>query len=452
MVDLMQQDLDLTLDCNFDPAPNEIPDDLQSFDIDEFLGLQPDISGSEIDVDVLLPGSYPKQPPPVTQELSPNSDDSGFFSPHDSTVHKPSLYAEALNQAQFFELTTFDPSGHGEPIGIYSAEQLLSPRITYAVISENRPEVMEPVTIGPIPETDIELQANHVSDDVINESDIEFDEEDPLSDDVIFSGSKTSTLPTSYDSVKSHQVHSLTEEEKDLLALEGVRIPENVPLTKMEERVLKKVRRKLRNRQSAHVSRQKKKDYIKNLELRVKKCTDQNSELQIKIGKLELQNSTLVQQLSHLKSMITHKMSSAAGAKNGRSVNATTGTCLMMVVFSCCLLMMPMSEFTRSEQTVASYDKNMASVMSRTLLNAPPEDAVEALKTSTNYDYPDEATINISKKLNVDQEELQAVTSAQQLEEASKTNYDDIIASQLQTGPSLSESAQQKRYLRAKDL
>ncbi|XP_058138068.1 cyclic AMP-responsive element-binding protein 3-like protein 3 isoform X3 [Dasypus novemcinctus] len=110
----------------------------------------------------------------------------------------------------------------------------------------------------------------------------------------------------------------LTEDEKKLLAKEGITLPTQLPLTKYEERVLKKIRRKIRNKQSAQESRKKKKEYIDGLETRMSACNAQNQELQRKVLHLEKQNLSLLEQLKKLQAIVVQSTSKSA----------QTGTCI----------------------------------------------------------------------------------------------------------------------------
>ncbi|NXP20553.1 CR3L3 protein, partial [Scytalopus superciliaris] len=123
----------------------------------------------------------------------------------------------------------------------------------------------------------------------------------------------------------------LTEEEKQLLEKEGITLPTCLPLTKAEERILRKVRRKIRNKQSAQDSRRRRKIYVDGLENRVAACTAQNHELEKKVQQLQKQNMSLLRQLRKLQALVRQSAPKTTRRK----------TCAMIVVLSFCLVLSP---------------------------------------------------------------------------------------------------------------
>uniref|UniRef100_A0A182PSA7 BZIP domain-containing protein n=1 Tax=Anopheles epiroticus TaxID=199890 RepID=A0A182PSA7_9DIPT len=96
----------------------------------------------------------------------------------------------------------------------------------------------------------------------------------------------------------------LTEEEKRTLLAEGYPIPTRLPLTKAEEKSLKKIRRKIKNKISAQESRRKKKEYMDQLERRVDILVSENLEYRKRVEALEDCNQTLQTELSKLRQLI----------------------------------------------------------------------------------------------------------------------------------------------------
>lgn len=96
----------------------------------------------------------------------------------------------------------------------------------------------------------------------------------------------------------------LTEEEKRTLIAEGYPIPSKLPLTKQEEKNLKKIRRKIKNKISAQESRRKKKEYLETLEKKVESVSQENSHLKKKVDILETNNRSLMSQLQRLQSLV----------------------------------------------------------------------------------------------------------------------------------------------------
>uniref|UniRef100_A0A096M1L2 Cyclic AMP-responsive element-binding protein 3-like protein 2 n=1 Tax=Poecilia formosa TaxID=48698 RepID=A0A096M1L2_POEFO len=119
----------------------------------------------------------------------------------------------------------------------------------------------------------------------------------------------------------------LTEEERRTLVAEGYPVPTKLPLTKAEEKALKKIRRKIKNKISAQESRRKKKEYMDALEKKVETCSNENNELRRKVETLECTNKSLLQQLQALQAMVAGKIQ-----KSCRMAGTQTSSCLMVVV------------------------------------------------------------------------------------------------------------------------
>ncbi|XP_034241186.1 cyclic AMP response element-binding protein A-like isoform X2 [Thrips palmi] len=116
----------------------------------------------------------------------------------------------------------------------------------------------------------------------------------------------------------------LTEEEKRTLLAEGYPIPTRLPLTKAEEKSLKKIRRKIKNKISAQESRRKKKEYMDALERKVEILQSENSDYRKKIENLEDSNDSLINQLSKLQSLAARASSGNPNALAALATAAAT--------------------------------------------------------------------------------------------------------------------------------
>ncbi|XP_053611516.1 uncharacterized protein LOC128675837 isoform X1 [Plodia interpunctella] len=159
----------------------------------------------------------------------------------------------------------------------------------------------------------------------------------------------------------------LTAEERRLLAKEGITLPTSYPLTKHEERELKRIRRKIRNKISAQDSRKRKKEYVDGLEDRVKQCTAENQTLIRRIKILQSQNQTLTAQLKRLQNVLTGVTTGSSGK------SAQPATCLLVLLLSVALVALPSM---REELRVPSQPAASRAV-TRALLSATNKMALD---------------------------------------------------------------------------
>lgn len=183
----------------------------------------------------------------------------------------------------------------------------------------------------------------------------------------------SNSLSSSRSTTSTHHQNSyppiaLSDEERRLLSKEGVELPTHYPLTKQEERELKRIRRKIRNKISAQDSRKRKRVYMDGLEDRVKQCSDENLALQKRIRLLETENKSLVSQLKRLQTILT-------GNTNSQIVNTTKdnaaqpATCLLVLMLSFALFLLPN---LRPDGNKSLDNRTASKQISQSIMKMPP--------------------------------------------------------------------------------
>ncbi|XP_058480809.1 cyclic AMP-responsive element-binding protein 3-like protein 2 isoform X2 [Solea solea] len=186
----------------------------------------------------------------------------------------------------------------------------------------------------------------------------------------------------------------LTEEERRTLVAEGYPVPTKLPLTKAEEKALKKIRRKIKNKISAQESRRKKKEYMDTLEKKVENCSNENGELRMKVESLESTNKSLLQQLQSLQALVAGKVH-----KSCRVAGTQTSSCLMVVVLCFALFLgsfypsslSPCSTLTETglaSKQLSVKESYTATVKSRNLLSTFEDEQPHLL--GLGGEYPDQ--------------------------------------------------------------
>lgn len=193
-----------------------------------------------------------------------------------------------------------------------------------------------------IPKQDIaDIEDDMLSfDEIMQETDemIAAHEDDEIDDDDDISSSESCS--------SGYPKLVLTNEEKRLLAKEGISLPTSYPLTKQEERELKRIRRKIRNKISAQDSRKRKKEYIDGLEERVKQCSEENSQLIKRIKVLQSQNHDLMSKMKKLQTLLTKT--------TGKT--AQPATCLMILLLSMALVAVPNLNINNKNGAISAKD------------------------------------------------------------------------------------------------
>uniref|UniRef100_A0A0A9WPS8 Cyclic AMP-responsive element-binding protein 3-like protein 4 n=1 Tax=Lygus hesperus TaxID=30085 RepID=A0A0A9WPS8_LYGHE len=227
-----------------------------------------------------------------------------------------------------------------------------------------------------------QAQTQHVQRQSLQQQQYDDDEDDARS-----SSDDSGDDADSNSSKNMYPRLQLTEEEKRLMIKEGITLPSHYPLTKQEERDLKRIRRKIRNKISAQDSRKRKKEYVDGLEDRVKQCTAENANLLKKMRALQNENQSLSAQLRRLQAVI------ARSGNNGSQ--AQPATCLMVLVLSLALIMAP--NFRNTSRAVTHSDLGIPDSKSAPIVPGRTRTILETSKTLDNgfQDIPIDGTSDV---------------------------------------------------------
>jgi len=185
-------------------------------------------------------------------------------------------------------------------------------------------------------------------------------QEDMITEEVIDESDQSEQ--TNYQELK------LSEEEKRLLNKEGISLPSHYPLTKYEERELKRIRRKIRNKISAQDSRKRKKEFLDKLQSRVQEVEEEKSNLAKKVRTLEAANSKLSAQVKRLQAALSN-----ATSKQSSQTHMPAATTLLVLILSLALVVLPTVK--RDSGEIVSFEEANASLAgrSRTMMNLTPD-------------------------------------------------------------------------------
>jgi len=113
------------------------------------------------------------------------------------------------------------------------------------------------------------------------------------------------------------------------------------PLTSEEEKQLKRQKRLIKNRESAQLSRQRKKHYVEELEAQVKALTAENLQMQAQMQQINTKNQQLESQVLYWRGLSQQEqLAVAEDSKLFNSKNtAKAGLCVLVILFSFGLFM-----------------------------------------------------------------------------------------------------------------